>query len=746
MKESILGFFDKNKILLRIQLTILVISLFPLLFTSYTYQRNYERSMNEYYNVLNQSITDQVTVSIEAVVDNIVNMVNVFYEDKLLEAYMKAPSISDYDAFIYIERKAHQLLYANPYIESIYVYCKNSDQIYASNQGVLDAKTFRDLSFMDWYRDDPSSILISDTHHKQVFDWDRGKDVFSVCIRFPITLPDYSVGAIIVNIDQQSLYDGIIGKLVKHTNSKVFILSAENQVIITDVPELLYQDVSALDALVGEGVDLKYGALSPVKWRVAHMYSATMFDSYIAASRSAALLSFLLVTAVFLGLLLAVNLKTFRPIRDMSSLLSENNIVPQRELNRLDDVKSAVSSLLRDTHEMQQQTKKMFPVYKENLLRNLLYNRAYDIGMEDELSRFSIPSTAEDLVLAIFRAGVRDGRVHEQIANQVIIRTIVEDCLRARGSGAFVVENDDGDTVAVFAAADNLHQTMQILSDAQQLIAEHTQATVTIGLSYEPSTLRSLCAQHARALNALKCTLLFGEGEIIVYDEAYASPEGDYAYPQAISNRLITAIRQGDTDTALSELWAFIGEARRHQRYYFTQLSLINLNVLLLQMSQDSERDGGFFADNVPIFLERFATVATLEEITGYFQGIIRSLCDLFARRQHAKSDEYATRIITYVEQNYMNDISLDMLIDEVSLSSAAINHILKESTGKTFIQYLNTYRIEKACKLLETTQLKIQEIALASGYSTSKYFIQVFKAIMHMTPGEYRHKLKAGD
>ena len=60
---------------------------------------------------------------------------------------------------------------------------------------------------------------------------------------------------------------------------------------------------------------------------------------------------------------------------------------------------------------------------------------------------------------------------------------------------------------------------------------------------------------------------------------------------------------------------------------------------------------------------------------------------------------------------------------------------------GMTFIEYLIGTRMERACELLMTTDMKGFEIAYASGYNDPHYFSSTFKKLKGMSPMEYRKR-----
>ncbi|MBD2868815.1 response regulator transcription factor [Paenibacillus arenilitoris] len=100
----------------------------------------------------------------------------------------------------------------------------------------------------------------------------------------------------------------------------------------------------------------------------------------------------------------------------------------------------------------------------------------------------------------------------------------------------------------------------------------------------------------------------------------------------------------------------------------------------------------------------------------------------------------HAQKILSYMEENFMEDISLDKLADLVNLHPNYISSLFKKETGSNFVNYLHEIRIREAKKLLESEQyLTISLIGQQVGYEDKHYFSKVFKKYTGRTPGSYR-------
>lgn len=94
---------------------------------------------------------------------------------------------------------------------------------------------------------------------------------------------------------------------------------------------------------------------------------------------------------------------------------------------------------------------------------------------------------------------------------------------------------------------------------------------------------------------------------------------------------------------------------------------------------------------------------------------------------------------IRYLNANYTQKAVLGSFCQESHYSMQYISRLFKQETGLTALEYLHKVRIEKCCELLQGSDLRIQEIAHRAGYEDMKFFHEIFRRLVHMSPREYR-------
>ncbi len=98
--------------------------------------------------------------------------------------------------------------------------------------------------------------------------------------------------------------------------------------------------------------------------------------------------------------------------------------------------------------------------------------------------------------------------------------------------------------------------------------------------------------------------------------------------------------------------------------------------------------------------------------------------------------------IFAYISRNYTTSLTTADLARHFHLTEQYFCRIFKKATGKTPINYINGYRIEKAAVLLKNTDQSITDIALSVGFDDPNYFSRTFKKHMGATPREYRNSI----
>lgn len=99
----------------------------------------------------------------------------------------------------------------------------------------------------------------------------------------------------------------------------------------------------------------------------------------------------------------------------------------------------------------------------------------------------------------------------------------------------------------------------------------------------------------------------------------------------------------------------------------------------------------------------------------------------------------YVDEAISFIQTNYSRPITVALIAKHVGLDRSYLSSIFKATVGVPPQEFLITYRIDKACELMENPALSISDISRSVGYSHPLTFSKIFKRMKGVSPAKYR-------
>lgn len=128
--------------------------------------------------------------------------------------------------------------------------------------------------------------------------------------------------------------------------------------------------------------------------------------------------------------------------------------------------------------------------------------------------------------------------------------------------------------------------------------------------------------------------------------------------------------------------------------------------------------------------------MATLQ----HFLASLRYMQQYHNASQHKERDDIANLVIHFFEENIEKKLSLSSIAKFTGISASRLSAIFKDSTGYSPIHYFNLLKMKKACELIDTTPMKLNQISLKLGFEDPLYFSRLFSKTMGKSPKAYRN------
>lgn len=172
-----------------------------------------------------------------------------------------------------------------------------------------------------------------------------------------------------------------------------------------------------------------------------------------------------------------------------------------------------------------------------------------------------------------------------------------------------------------------------------------------------------------------------------------------------------------------------------------------NYAVIMNTLLRKAAERGGVH----PVYLDRISSdfahriegAIASSEIPGLMGEMFRSYCRLVREHSLEKYSPLVQKTILMIDADLSAEISPRALAKAQNVTPAYLSGVFSREMGQTLSGYICGRRIEHAQRLLATTTLQIQTVALHCGILDLQYFSKVFKKHTGKSPSEYRAETK---
>ena len=109
------------------------------------------------------------------------------------------------------------------------------------------------------------------------------------------------------------------------------------------------------------------------------------------------------------------------------------------------------------------------------------------------------------------------------------------------------------------------------------------------------------------------------------------------------------------------------------------------------------------------------------------------------ASRENSLEYDRIKKILSYIEENYQNKITLNDIAGHIHLCESECTRLFKRHMNTTLFAFLQEYRIERSLEFLQDDQ-PVSAVADTAGFSDPNYYSKVFAKIKGCSPREYRN------
>lgn len=327
----------------------------------------------------------------------------------------------------------------------------------------------------------------------------------------------------------------------------------------------------------------------------------------------------------------------------------------------------------------------------------------------------------------------------ESLAEFAILN-IAGELLRDARSGFAFEAHKNG--LAMVISCPSRHLLEEKLTDICHNILDFIEIPVDFAVSSQ-GTLESLPILAEEAREAMRSTFVLSNQNIIFYDDLKKQSR-EVEYPETTEQELLHSLYMSDmghSGVLIDLFFRQLREATTDESKCKSMLLRLLLRIANTVESMNSrvQDANGRAMDFDPVgVLEQFET---LDQVNEWLKNFYQETFD-YVSSMKSRSGQLFLKIRQYIEQNFADsDLNLKKCSEDLFLSSGYISMILKKESGKTFVDYLNEYRIRRAAEMISEPESKVYEVATAAGFTHQTYFSSVFKKLIGLTPKQFKEQ-----
>lgn len=264
--------------------------------------------------------------------------------------------------------------------------------------------------------------------------------------------------------------------------------------------------------------------------------------------------------------------------------------------------------------------------------------------------------------------------------------------------------------------------------------------SLTVGVSAKHYKLEEFQTAFREAKSAITCRVIEGIDRTIFYEQLEL-PERRF---EEEKNKQIRAeiIRLFEI-LDINAFQNYINKLYFVERTNENVLELFDISHMILETVFEKIKELKLEVENYQyrqkVAVRRFHNAISIKEMKSAVSDVVIQIMKELEEKKHNQKRKPVRDAVQYMEKHYAEDISLEVVAEQVNLNSVYFSNIFKKEIGENFVDYLHKYRMEIAKTMLREEDISIINIAYSVGYHDAKYFSKLFKKYVGIKPTDYR-------
>jgi Response regulator containing CheY-like receiver domain and AraC-type DNA-binding domain len=274
----------------------------------------------------------------------------------------------------------------------------------------------------------------------------------------------------------------------------------------------------------------------------------------------------------------------------------------------------------------------------------------------------------------------------------------------------------------------------------RKLSKENIEISIGIGNYYkEPSMIQQ---SYLEAISAQRSASFAGGNEVVACNQIKDNKIVEFI--DEIKLELLEFIYAEDwreTSKVLDSWWKRIRNSNLGEP--LQKACILELLIVLYHGVAATELNSRSLAVLNLTTIENLINSNSIDELGKYFNKTVNEIIEIVKAGKNDSTASAIKKTLVFINANFAKEITLEDAARNVHVSPSYLSRIFSKEVGMPFKKYLVNTKLNHAKKLLLTTSIPINEIALDIGYQDTSYFCRIFKQEEGLSAKEYRMKNK---
>ena len=207
-------------------------------------------------------------------------------------------------------------------------------------------------------------------------------------------------------------------------------------------------------------------------------------------------------------------------------------------------------------------------------------------------------------------------------------------------------------------------------------------------------------------------------------------------YKAKNGEELIEKIKEVVPDIVITDIKMALVSGMEVTKYVYEHL--LPTKVIILTAYADFEYAKEAIAYDVCGYIVK---TSAIEELPAMLRKAVTKLLQPDIVEEEDFPEDIFGKLQKYIEDNYMEKLTLSQIADEVHANGSYLSHLYKAKTGQNLFDAINKMKLKKAKEYLLHGK-RVSEVASLVGFEDVSYFSRVFKKYENCSPREYDKKI----